>query len=78
MRTPGDSAEPRIDADVAIVGYGPVGQALAALLGRAGHRVAVFERLQPTSTACPARFTSITRSCGCCSRSGWPTRSPRR
>ena len=44
MRTPGDSGEPRIDADVAIVGYGPVGQALAALLGRAGHRVAVFER----------------------------------
>jgi 2-polyprenyl-6-methoxyphenol hydroxylase-like FAD-dependent oxidoreductase len=34
----------RLDADVAIVGYGPVGQALAALLGRGGHRVAVFER----------------------------------
>jgi 2-polyprenyl-6-methoxyphenol hydroxylase-like FAD-dependent oxidoreductase len=32
--------------DVAIVGYGPVGQALAALLGRAGHRVAVFERFR--------------------------------
>src|ERR1700749_1836969 len=32
--------------DVAIVGYGPVGQALAALLGRAGHRVVVFERFQ--------------------------------
>lgn len=30
--------------DVAIVGYGPVGQVAAALLGRAGHRVAVFER----------------------------------
>ena len=27
-----------------IVGYGPVGQALAALLGRAGHRVEAFER----------------------------------
>ena len=36
----------RFDADVAIVGYGPVGQALAALLGRAGHRVLVFERFQ--------------------------------
>ena len=32
------------DFDVVIVGYGPVGQALAALLGRAGHRVGVFER----------------------------------
>jgi 2-polyprenyl-6-methoxyphenol hydroxylase-like FAD-dependent oxidoreductase len=39
-----DSASPELDADVAIVGYGPVGQALAALLGRAGHRVVVFER----------------------------------
>ena len=32
------------DVDVAIVGYGPVGQTLAALLGRCGHRVAAFER----------------------------------
>ncbi len=31
-------------ADVAIIGYGPVGMALAALLGRAGHRVVVAER----------------------------------
>src|SRR3954447_24802404 len=32
------------DCDVAIVGYGPVGQTAAILLGRLGHRVAVFER----------------------------------
>ena len=31
---------------MAIVGYGPVGQALSALLARAGHRVGVFERYQ--------------------------------
>jgi 3-(3-hydroxy-phenyl)propionate hydroxylase len=37
-------ATPSPEFDVAIVGYGPVGQALAALLGRAGHRVGVFER----------------------------------
>ena len=30
--------------DVAIVGYGPVGMAAAALLGRDGHRVVVLER----------------------------------
>jgi 2-polyprenyl-6-methoxyphenol hydroxylase-like FAD-dependent oxidoreductase len=36
----------RLDADVAIVGYGPVGQALATLLGRGGHRVVAFERFQ--------------------------------
>jgi 2-polyprenyl-6-methoxyphenol hydroxylase-like FAD-dependent oxidoreductase len=35
-----------VDFDVAIVGYGPVGQALAALLGRARHRVGVFERFK--------------------------------
>ena len=35
-----------LDVDVVIVGYGPVGQALGALLGRAGHRVAVFERFR--------------------------------
>lgn len=30
--------------DVLQIGFGPVGQALAALMGRRGHRVAVFER----------------------------------
>ena len=32
------------DADVVIAGFGPVGQTLAALLGRLGHRVLVLER----------------------------------
>ncbi len=30
--------------DVIQIGYGPVGQTMAALLGKQGHRVAVFER----------------------------------
>jgi 2-polyprenyl-6-methoxyphenol hydroxylase-like FAD-dependent oxidoreductase/catechol 2,3-dioxygenase-like lactoylglutathione lyase family enzyme len=33
-----------LDTDVVIVGYGPVGQTVAALLARHGHRVAVYER----------------------------------
>ncbi|MCP2256026.1 3-(3-hydroxy-phenyl)propionate hydroxylase [Prauserella aidingensis] len=33
-----------VDADVLIVGYGPVGQSLAALLGASGHHVLVCER----------------------------------
>jgi 2-polyprenyl-6-methoxyphenol hydroxylase-like FAD-dependent oxidoreductase/catechol 2,3-dioxygenase-like lactoylglutathione lyase family enzyme len=41
-----DSISRELDADVVIVGYGPVGQALAALLGRAGHRVLAFERFR--------------------------------
>ena len=64
-----------VDVDVAIVGYGPVGQALAALLGRAGHRVAAFERFL-RSTACRARSISTTRSCASSSRLAWPRRWP--
>ncbi|TML99562.1 MAG: bifunctional 3-(3-hydroxy-phenyl)propionate/3-hydroxycinnamic acid hydroxylase [Actinobacteria bacterium] len=33
-----------LDADVIVVGYGPVGQTVAALLARQGHRVAAYER----------------------------------
>ena len=32
------------DYDIAIVGYGPVGQTAAILLGRLGYEVGVFER----------------------------------
>ncbi len=32
------------EVDIAVVGYGPVGQTLAGMLGSAGHRVSVFER----------------------------------
>ena len=33
-----------VDADVAVVGCGPVGMVVAALLGKRGHRVVVLER----------------------------------
>lgn len=35
-----------VDADVLVIGYGPVGQALSILLGHAGHRVIAVERWQ--------------------------------
>lgn len=41
-----------VDADVAVVGYGPVGRLLALLLGRAGKRVVVVER-QPRAYPLP-------------------------
>jgi 2-polyprenyl-6-methoxyphenol hydroxylase-like FAD-dependent oxidoreductase/catechol 2,3-dioxygenase-like lactoylglutathione lyase family enzyme len=44
--TAAGTGRPDLDFDVVIVGYGPVGQALAGLLGRAGHRVGVFERFR--------------------------------
>ena len=34
------------DFDVAVIGYGPTGMTLAALLGQSGHRVVVLERFE--------------------------------
>ena len=38
-----DGSHTYAPCDVAIVGYGPVGQTLAILLGQRGWRVGVFE-----------------------------------
>ena len=43
MQPDGAVAETRV-ADVAVIGYGPTGMAMAGLLGQAGHRVLVLER----------------------------------
>ena len=55
--------------DVVQVGYGPVGQCLAALLGQAGHRVAVLERRsalhdQPRAAAVDHEVMRIFQSLG--------------
>lgn len=44
-----------LDVDIAIVGYGPIGQSLAILLGNSGWRVAVYDKqpgLYPLPRAC--------------------------
>lgn len=41
---PLDADAPVAECDVAVVGFGPAGQALASILGRAGHRVIVVEK----------------------------------
>ena len=68
---------PGFDADVAIVGYGPVGQALAAMLGRAGHRVVVFERFQEIYRM-PRAVHLDHEIMRLLSRSDWPMCWPRR
>lgn len=50
------------DFDVAIVGYGPVGQTLATLLGRRGWRVVAFDRqaeLYPLPRACHLDYEAM-------------------
>ena len=44
--------------DVAIVGYGPVGQMAAILLGQRGYRVSIFERW-PQIYALPRAVTRL-------------------
>ena len=55
--------------DVAIVGYGPVGAALAILLGQQGHRVVVLERYTepyplPRAVHYDHEVARILQSCG--------------
>jgi 3-(3-hydroxy-phenyl)propionate hydroxylase len=42
--TGGSRMSERFDYDVVVVGFGPTGQAASAILGRLGHRVAVFDK----------------------------------
>ena len=67
--------------DVAIVGYGPVGAALAILLGQRGHRVVVLERYTepyplPRAVHYDHEVARILQSCGvaerCAGRSSEP------
>lgn len=60
---------PAVDADVAIVGYGPVGAALAILLAQSGRRVVVLERrtapyLLPRAVHLDHEAARIIQSCG--------------
>ena len=55
--------------EVLIVGLGPVGATLAALLSDAGVDVVAIEKSTEIYSPCPARFTSTTKSCA--SSSNW-------
>ena len=59
----------RFDIDVAIVGYGPVGSALAILLAQYGHTVTVLERWpepypMPRAVHFDDEVARILQSCG--------------
>src|SRR4029453_14929594 len=57
------------DCDVAIVGYGPVGQTLAILLGQRGWRVTVLEK-QPAANQLPRGGPSHPRAATLLRRGG--------
>ena len=79
MRQVDEQATGRLDADVAVIGYGPVGRMLALLLGERGKRVVVVERLWGFRTR------PLVSTCALCgslvfvdeAAEDWPTLDPR-
>ncbi|WP_369904380.1 FAD-dependent monooxygenase [Amycolatopsis sp. CA-126428] len=65
-----------VDADVLVVGYGPVGQVVTPLLARQGWRATVLERW-PRPYRCRGQYRSTTSPRGSSPRPGSATHSAR-